>query len=305
MKEYNKISVNPLFEIDSIIYIVNNQKASGITENPGIYDFRQLYYVSEGEVRVSRDGEIITIRKGEAYLFYPRGDLRCAKKAVDTDGVFFVISFESKSAAFDGMSDRIIKISKSDASVIEDICKTGRKILEPIKHNQEKQGLCEKSTSHPAVLQYMKVSLEQFFLKLYCREEDIKTMVEKEEKANRHNYEKGIIRQANDFMQKNIGKKLSIDDIAENLAVNKTTLRITYKKETGVSIIRAFSRMKVAYAQHLIAETDMNFTQIGEALGFLSLYHFSRFFKEHTGITLSEYSKEIAKKISASNQLNQ
>ncbi len=295
-KEYNRISVNPLFEIDSVIYIVNNQKASGITSNPGIYDFWQLYYVSEGEVDVSRDGEIVTIKTGEAYLFYPHGDLRCAKKAVEKDGVFFVISFESKSPVLDSMSDRIIKIGKSDGAVIEDICKTGRKILEPIKHNEEKQGLCEKSSSHPAVLQYIKVSLEQFFLKLYCREENIRSMENKTEKANRNNYEKEIIKKIHSYMQKNIGRKLSIGEIAREIGVNETTLRITYKKETGMSIMRAFSRMKVSKAQSLISETDMNFTQIGEMLGFLSLYHFSRFFKEHTGVTLSEYSKEIAKK---------
>ena len=296
-KVYNRISVNPLFEIDSIIYIVNGQKASGITQNPGIYDFWQLYYVSEGELGVVRDGETVTIKQGEAYIFYPRGDLRYAKKGIDRDGIFYVISFESKSKTFDIMSDRIIKIGKNDALAIEDICNTGRKILEPIKHNEKKQGLCEKSTSHPAVLQYMKVSLEQFFLKLYCREEDIKTMGDKDEKANRHNYEKKIIRKIHSYMQENINHKLSISEIAKEIGVNETTLRITYKKETGTSIMRAFSKMKVAKAQSLISETDMNFTEIGESLGFLSLYHFSRFFKEHTGITLSEYSKEIAKKL--------
>lgn len=295
-KEYNRISVSPLFEIESIIYIVNSQRASGTTEHPGKYNFWQLYYVSEGEVRISRDGEIVTVKAGEAYLFYPHGDLRCTKKAVEKDGVFFVISFESKSPSLNPMSDRIIKIGKSDALAIEDICKTGRKILEPIKHNEEKQGLREKSSSHPAVLQYMKVSLEQFFLKIYCREEDIKSMGDKDEKVNRHNYEKEIVRRADELMRENVCEKLTIDQIAEALAVNKTTLRISYKKETGLSIMRAFSRMKVAEAQRLIAETDMNFTQIGETLGFLSLYHFSRFFKEHTGVTLSEYSKETAKK---------
>ena len=292
-KEYNRISVNPLFEIDSIIYIVNSQKASGITQNPGVYDFWQLYYVSEGEVDIVRDGEPVTIKQGEAYIFYPRGDLRYAKKGIDKDGVFYVISFESKSKTLDCMSDKIIKIGKNDALTIEDICKTGRKILEPIKHNEEKQGLCEKSTSHPAVLQYMKVSLEQLFLKLYCREEDIKTMGDKDEKANRHNYEKGIVGKVHSYMQENIGRKLSISEIAREIGVNETTLRITYKKETGTSIMRAFAKMKVAKAQSLISETDLNFTQIGEELGFLSLYHFSRFFKEHTGVTLSEYSKNF------------
>ncbi len=291
-KEYNKISLNPVFEIDSIIYIVNNQHSQEITENPGIYDFWQLYYVSEGEIDIYRDREIVTLRKGEAYLFYPRGDMRCAKKGTDKDGVFFVISFESKSPALDGMSERVIEIGKSDATVIEDICKTGRKILEPIKHNEEKQGLCEKSSSHPAVLQYMKVSLEQLLLKLYCREENIKSMTDKEGKANRHNYEKAIIRNAHEFMQQNICHRLTTKEIARGIGVNETTLRITYKKETGISIMRSFAKMKVSRAQNLISETDMNFTEIGESLGFLSLYHFSRFFKEHTGITLSEYSKK-------------
>ncbi len=296
-KEYNRISVSPLFEIDSIIYIVNSQKASEITENSGVYDFWQLYYVLDGEVCVKRDEETVTIKSGEAYLFYPRKDVRCAKRAKDKDGVFFVISFESTSVELLPLSDRIIPINKNEASSIIEICSTGRKILEPIKHNEKKQGLCEKSTSHPAVLQYMIVSLEQFLLKLYCREQNIKSMDNEKEKVNRHNYEKGIVKDANEYMWQNINRKLSINEIAREIGVNETTLRITYKKETGTSIIKSFSRMKISCAQKLIAETNMNFTQIGEKLGFLSLYHFSRFFKENMGITLSEYSRTIAKRL--------
>ncbi len=296
MKEYNKISSPPLIEADSIIYIVNDKLASSIVEYPGRYSFWQLYLVTEGEVRISRDNEDLCIKEGNMFLLSPKGDLRTAKKAIDKDGRFFVISFESKSDALQEMCEREIPLSPAERIPVEEICSTGIKVLQPIKHNEEKQGLREKNTSHPAVLQYMKVSLEQFLLKIYCREMDIRSMGNAKEKANRQNYEKGIVRRADEFMHKNVCEKLSINDIAQALAVNKTTLRISYKKETGVSIIKAFSRMKVAEAQHLIAETDMNFTQIGEELGFLSLYHFSRFFKENMGITLSEYSKEIAKK---------
>ncbi len=296
-KEYNKISLKPLFEIDSIVYIVNNQRASAVSVYPARYDFWQLYYVSEGEVRISRDGEFVTVKEGQAYLFYPHKDLRRTEKATDKDGVFYIISFESISGELLSLSDRIININKNEAAVIMEICSTGRKILEPIKHNEEKKGLRARSTSHPAVLQYMKVSLEQFFLKLYCREKDIKSMGDENEKSNHHNYEKGIVKKADEYMKQHIHRKISINEIAREIGVNETTLRITYKKETGTSIIKAFSKMKVGYAQKLIAETDMNFTQIGEELGFLSLYHFSRFFKEHTGITLSEYSKTIAKRI--------
>ncbi len=296
-KEYNKISIKPMLEIESVIYIVHNQKASEITHNPGRYSFWQLYYVADGEVSVMCDSKKVTLRKGEAYIFYPHRDLRYAVKAEENDGVFSVISFECNSNELSYLSDRIITLNETEAFPISDICSTGQKVLEPIKHNEEKQGLCEKSTAHPAVLQYIKVSLEQFLIKLYCREKEIKNMRISHEKANRYNYESNIVKKTKEYMRENVQRKLTIGEIAEAIGVNETTLRITYKKETGISIIKAFSKMKIAKAQMMISETDLNFTEISGKLGFLSLYHFSRFFKEHTGITLSEYSKTIAKKL--------
>ena len=44
------------------------------------------------------------------------------------------------------------------------------------------------------------------------------------------------------------------------------------------------------------AESNMNFTEIAEVLGFGSIHHFSKFFKAKTGLTPSAYARSIDKR---------
>ena len=43
----------------------------------------------------------------------------------------------------------------------------------------------------------------------------------------------------------------------------------------------------------MIRENTMNFTEIATALQYSTVHHFSRQFKEHFGITPSDYAKSV------------
>ncbi|MBR3994676.1 MAG: helix-turn-helix transcriptional regulator [Clostridia bacterium] len=49
--------------------------------------------------------------------------------------------------------------------------------------------------------------------------------------------------------------------------------------------------MRIQKAKFLLANGVLTITAISEECGFSSLYHFCRIFKEKTGFTPSEYSK--------------
>lgn len=294
-KQYNRVKAISVFEIDSIIYLAH-AFSSRIIEESKCYDFWQMYYCAKGTIHIKSNDKLIEIPEHHAMLLDPCGDLRTALRApAGEESEFFVISFECRSQTLYTFNRKAILLYGSEPALLEELCTVGRKILEPVKSDSSTQGLCEKSDSNPAVLQYVKISLEQFLIKLYCRLNHIESLQDEAAKANRTNYEKGIAAQAEQFMSEHLGQKLTIRDIAANLKVNATTLRMTYKKETGKSLMRGFADMKMTEAKRLICDTSLNFTQIGERLGFLSLYHFSRFFKEREGITLSDYSRFVQK----------
>ncbi len=295
-KPYNRLSAKAFFEIESIVYLAH-VKMLNAEDSSRRFDFWQMYYCADGTLGLRVDGEELAIEKHCAVLLPPNENERSVIKTTEGGECdFYVISFESESENLGKLAREIIPLYGSEPQLIEELCKIGRKILEPIKENQKKRGLCAKAGAHPAVLQYVKNLLEQFFIKVYCRRESIGAIANEAEKVNKQNYEKAVIERAQRFMRDRLNYTLTIGDIADALGVNATSLRLAYKKETGKSIVASFNDMKAEEARRLIAQTGLNFTQIGSFLGFSSLYSFSRFFKEKEGVTLSEFARSVGKK---------
>ncbi|MBE5866497.1 MAG: helix-turn-helix transcriptional regulator [Lachnospiraceae bacterium] len=290
-KQYNRVKAASFVEIESIIYLAHAHSAE-VVEEMKRFDFWQMYYCASGILGIKSNDTVINLPEYHAIFLEPKGDYRTVMRArKEEDAELYVISFACNSAWLKKVANQTIHLYGGEPAMVSELCTVGRRILEPIKMNQERQGLCVKEASHPAVLQYVKISLEQLLIKIYCRLYRIGSLKEEGAKSNRVHYEKGIAAMAHKYMYDHITARLTIQDIAQGLGVNESTLRSVYKKETGKSIMQAFSDMKTAEARRLIRETNLNFTQIGDYLGFLSLYHFSRFFKEKEGITLSEYSR--------------
>ena len=86
---------------------------------------------------------------------------------------------------------------------------------------------------------------------------------------------------------------ITIEEIASLMHESPNVLMKYYKKEMKESIMEHFLNLKLQTAIHLIMSNKMNFTEISEILGFSSVNYFSKFFKKRTGMTLTEFSKQI------------
>ena len=53
---------------------------------------------------------------------------------------------------------------------------------------------------------------------------------------------------------------------------------------------------KINAVKAMISDTDLNFTQISEDLGFTIVYYFSKLFKSRVGTSPTEYEKSVYKK---------
>ena len=62
-----------------------------------------------------------------------------------------------------------------------------------------------------------------------------------------------------------------------------------------MSPISYFISLKLDEAKNMITDTDLNFTEISESLGFATVHYFSRLFKNKTGLTPSQYAKSVYK----------
>lgn len=105
--------------------------------------------------------------------------------------------------------------------------------------------------------------------------------------------ESQLLDNVDDYINKHIEQSFSLEDLAKGCGYNQDYLYRVIKKKTGLSSIKYVNLVKFERALFLIQNTEQTLTEIGWNLGFENLQYFSRFFKQHGGITPSEYITKV------------
>lgn len=91
-----------------------------------------------------------------------------------------------------------------------------------------------------------------------------------------------------DHSYKNI---ITLDDLASHFYVSKYYLTTQFKLKYGVSVIKYYNISRIKEAKKLL-DTGMRVTDVSKELNFGSIYLFSRFFKNYTDISPTQYQNQ-------------
>ncbi|MCO7177080.1 AraC family transcriptional regulator [Sporolactobacillus kofuensis] len=92
-----------------------------------------------------------------------------------------------------------------------------------------------------------------------------------------------------DYMQKNLSKHITLNELSELIQLSPTYLTRIFKESTGYSVISYFNQMKIDKAKELLLEGDHRIKEIAHLLGFVDEFYFSRLFKKSEGLSPLEY----------------
>lgn len=90
------------------------------------------------------------------------------------------------------------------------------------------------------------------------------------------------------------GRLLDIGALAATAGVSHSHFCRQFKAHMGMSAGTYFQRYRIHLACHRLLASDLSATEIAHALGYADSAHFSRFFKEITGLSPSAYRKKFA-----------
>lgn len=96
------------------------------------------------------------------------------------------------------------------------------------------------------------------------------------------------------WLQENLGRDLTLDDIAAHARTSKRTLIRRFREQTGVTPMQWLHRARVRQAQHLLESTDHSVERIGAQVGFGSATTFRDRFKKTVGVSPRTYRRSFA-----------
>ena len=101
------------------------------------------------------------------------------------------------------------------------------------------------------------------------------------------------IRPALEYIRKNYNKNISINELAKISHISPSYFMGCFKNATGISAVEYICQLRIKTACELIRDSENNISDIALECGFSNLSNFNRQFKEHLGITPSEYKKKM------------
>lgn len=108
---------------------------------------------------------------------------------------------------------------------------------------------------------------------------------------------RALIREAEEYIRRELYSPLSLADVAEALHVNKSYLSNTFKNEKGENISNFINDVKIKEAKRLLLETEESVSEISEKLGYNTPKYFIEKFSKSTGMTPARFRKLLYKSI--------
>jgi len=96
------------------------------------------------------------------------------------------------------------------------------------------------------------------------------------------------------FLRDNLGRPLSLLDIADHVGVSQRTLCRQFQEQTGTTVMEHLSTLRMDRAATLLAETDDPLYDIGDQVGMPDPSYFVRRFKRHFHTTPHVYRQQVA-----------
>ena len=100
-----------------------------------------------------------------------------------------------------------------------------------------------------------------------------------------------FIRRLDTYIQENLGGPISVDDICLSFGIARTRLYSIATDYLGCGIAEYIRKKRIFHAKEFLEKTELPISQIVYDTGFCDYSHFSRVFKEETGVTAREYRK--------------
>lgn len=124
-------------------------------------------------------------------------------------------------------------------------------------------------------------AFERFTLQVGCIYEELR--IKRKGKA------KDPVEEAKAYIDKNLAKEVSLEEVAEVLGLNASYFSQLFKSATGETFVHYRIKCRMERAKKLLEQPHYRITDISYEVGYADHPHFTKTFKKYTGLSPSEY----------------
>ena len=231
----------------------------------------ELTYVDRGSLHSVVDGVDSLLQQGELAVYGPN-QWHMQYADMDVAPRYVTISFDAEGSDLTALMNRKFTV-----------CQKAATILQQLLQEHERMD----AYSNDMILS----RLSQLLLTI-LRQSDSQT-APKLQPSNAIHSENEIIRRAQQYISTQVREKLTVPLVASRADVSPSYLTALFHKHLQISPGEYIRRIKLQESKQMIREGNLNFTEIAAALGYSTVHHFSRQFKDKFGITPTEYAKSV------------
>lgn len=245
------------------------------------HDYLEMAFMMSGSGKYHINGVVYDVKEGDLLIFNP-GVLHQA--LVDEDSEIPTTEF------FVGCSDIQIKGMEKNFIPLSD----GGNILHTTGELRQKLfKLCSSMDAEKELggygRYYMMKSYLMQMLVYIIRSQKPKPLEVTSGYAFESVNKKYVVEQIVNYFEEHYSEKISLDRIAENMYLSTFYISKIFKSETGDAPIRHLINIRLERAKEILElSPEFSIKEVAARVGYEDVYHFSKQFKKHYGISPSQ-----------------
>ena len=286
MKQYFKHKLENLINVSKIVTIHYFEFEKNYKSLGEAHDFWEFVYVDKESIICTADGVSTELNSGEVIFHKPNEFHILAANGKKPPNVF-IVSFVCKSEAMKFFENKKITLEKDNVKFIYNILNEGRKTFDIAFSDPSLKKMQFLKSPTLGGEQLIKNYLEIFLINLLRTqtESDGKNTVFIREKEYATKHVKDVIA----FLNDSVFDSLTVDEILKNSFYGRAYSMRVFKKETELSIMEYFTKLKIEKAKELLRDKQLSVREISDKLSFSEPNYFTKTFKKITGFTPSAY----------------
>ena len=239
------------------------------------HDFWEMVYIQEGDAGITAGNRIFTCHGG-ALIFHKPNEFHRIWNAGTRDLTFTVVTFSADGAFLRQLEDTFIYLDEQRLPLM-------RRLEHFIaEHGPDDRYMAVGFREDPTAAAAF-VSLLEHFLYV-CITADTTVSPNTSESAR-------LFADAVNILQDHIHCSLRVTELADALYISESRLKRLFRRYASIGVHEYFMTMKIDRSKVLLAQ-GRSVGTVAEAVGFSNQNYFSAAFKNHTGLSPTDWLKE-------------